>query len=324
MKAVVMERFGGPEVLIYKEIPIPEPTETQVLIKVAHTSVNYADIKNRKGTKSKGSFPLILGLDAAGTIVKTGSGVDNLRVGQRVIAFPSSGSYAEYMVAEQQLVFPIPDELDFQTAAASPIVSFLAYALLKKVARMEKGESILIHAASGGVGTTAIQLAKYMGAGEIIGTVSHLDKAPVALEAGADQIITYKDFVQKVNEKTNDHGVDIVLDSISGKISEASLECLAPYGRLIHFGNSSGEVGSFHTTDLHASCRSVLGFSLGTTRNKKPELIGELAKEVIPLLASKVIDMKVGEVFPLEEAAEAHRKMESRTHTGKIVLTVNN
>jgi NADPH2:quinone reductase len=200
-------------------------------------------------------------------------------------------------VASDQLVFPIPDELDFKTAAACPIVSFLSHRLLYNIARIQKGESVLVHAAAGGVGTTVMQLAKIMGAGKVIGTVGSKDKIKTAEESGADYVICYEeeDFATKVNEITSGNGADIILDSLSGSVTENSLNCLAPYGRLIHFGNSSGKVGNIKTVDLHSSCRAVLGFSLGTTRKLKPHLLKETAEEVIPYLVNKQLKIKIGQ-----------------------------
>ena len=322
MKAVIIEKFGGPEVLQYKEVPDPTLSGNDVLIRVSKTSVNYADIKSRIGKKGKGNFPLILGLDLVGTIVKVGEGVDNLEIGQRVIAFPKTGSYAEYAVATEQLTFPIPDTISDEVAAASPIVTFLSYMLLKDVGRLIKGETVLIHSAAGGVGTTAIQLAKLLGAGMVIGTVGNRQKMDVARNAGADYVFTYDQFRKNTLEITNGFGVDVILDSMSGKVSEESLECLAEYGRLVHFGNSSGGVGTFNTKALHASCRSVLGFSLGNTRKKRPHLLKEAAEEIIPLLAKGDLEMVIGAEYPLSEVREAHRVIENREHTGKILIDV--
>jgi NADPH:quinone reductase len=323
MKAVIIEKFGGPEVLQYKEVPDPTLSGHDVLIRVSKTSVNYADIKSRIGKKGKGNFPLILGLDLVGTIVKVGEGVDNLEIGQRVIAFPKTGSYAEYAVATEQLTFPIPDTISDEVAAASPIVTFLSYMLLKDVGRLIKGETVLIHSAAGGVGTTAIQLAKLLGAKMVIGTVGNRQKMDVARNAGADYVFTYDHFRKNTLELTNGFGVDVILDSMSGKVSEESLECLAEYGRLVHFGNSSGGVGTFNTKALHASCRSVLGFSLGNTRKKRPHLLIEAAAGVIPLLANGDLKMVIGAEYPLSKVAEAHQAIENREHTGKILIDVS-
>lgn len=325
MKAMVVTEFGSPEVLKYMAVDVPSVGPNQVLIRVKATSVNFADIKSRYGHyHGAGQPPFIPGLDAAGIIEAVGADVQGLQVGQRVIAFPKTGSYAEYIVADDSLTFVLPDSVDFETAAAAPIVSFTSYKLLADVARLAAGETVLIHAAAGGIGTTAIQLAKILGAGCVIGTVGNQAKAPVALQAGADHVICYEDvdFAEKVNELTDGRGADVILDSISGRVSEKSLECLAMYGRLVHFGNSSGDVGRFQTKDLHSSCRSVLGFSFGTTRRERPQLLRDAARNVLAYLAEGRLNMNIGKRFPLEQAAEAHQWVESRQSTGKVLLIV--
>ncbi|GMA48820.1 quinone oxidoreductase [Alicyclobacillus contaminans] len=326
MKAVVLTEFGSPDVLKCVNVDMPSIAGNEVLIRVVATSVNFADIKSRYGKKDSGKLPFIPGLDAAGVIEAVGSDVQKFKVGQRVIAFPKTGSYAEYIVADEVLTFAIPDNVDFDTAAACPIVSFTAYKLLADVARVEPGETVLIHAAAGGVGTTAIQLAKLLGAGCVIGTVGSEAKVAIAVEAGADHAICYEngDFAERVNALTNGRGADVILDSISGRVSEQSLECFAMYGRLVHFGNSSGEIGDFQTNHLHSSCRSVLGFSWGTTRRERPHLLHTTAEHILRYLASGRLKMKIGKQFALEQAAEAHRWVESRQSVGKVLLTVEN
>ncbi|CAH2461932.1 MULTISPECIES: quinone oxidoreductase family protein [Bacillus] len=324
MKAIVVTSFGGPEVLKYTDMDIPTISDNQVLIRVVATSVNFADIKSRYGKKGNKALPFIPGIDAAGIVEHVGSHVKNIYPGQRVITFPQNGSYAEYVVANENLTFVLPDEVDFQTAAACPIVSFTSYNLLANVARLQQGESVLIHAAAGGIGTTAIQLAKLLGAKKVIGTVGSEAKRKIALDAGADYVICHQDedFVERVDQLTNGEGVNIVLDSISGTVSERSLDCLAYYGRLVHFGNASGEVGSFQTKDLHASCRSILGFSFGTTRKKRPELLQETANQVFRYLRDGSLQIKTTKSFPLQDAGKAHEWVESRQSTGKVILHV--
>lgn len=323
MKAVVVTEFGGPEVLKFIDVEVPSIQAHQVLIKVDATSVNFADIKSRYGRKGA-KLPFIPGLDVTGVITQVGESVKGLHAGQRVIAFPTEGSYAEYIVANEALTFVIPDEIGMETAAACPIVSFLSYKLLADLARIEKGETILIHAAAGGVGTTAIQLAKLLGAGKVIGTVGSEEKKQVALQSGADYVINYtsEDFSTIVNDVTDGEGANVILDSIAGKVSEQSMNCLAPYGRLIHFGNSSGEVGNFKTAELHSSCRSVLGFSLGTTRSKRPELLKATAEKVLPLIAAGKLTFHIGNQFDLKEAKQAHELVEGRKSIGKVLLKV--
>ena len=324
MKAIAVGEFGGPEVLKLVKLGTPSCGEDEVLIRVEAVSVNYADILARMGKyHAAGKPPFIPGLDAAGTIEVVGREVKNFKVGQRVIAFPKSGSYAEYVVANEKLTFVLPEQVDFDTGAACPIVSFTAYKLIADIARLQPGETILIHAAAGGVGTTAVQLARILGAATIIGTVGNEKKCATASDAGADHVISHEDdFQNAVLKLTNGLGVDVILDSISGTVGEKSLKCLAMYGRLVVFGHASGSFAQFKTTDLHSSCRAVLGFSSGTTRDNRPELLRDTADRVLSFLAEGRLNMKIGGQFSLEEAPKAHRWVESRQSTGKVLLKV--
>jgi NADPH2:quinone reductase len=326
MKAIVVDKFGGPQELQLRHVPIPEINDDQLLIKVAATSVNYADIQTRKGLyHAAGKPPLTPGLDVAGTIEQIGANVTRFIIGQRVIAFPKHGSYAEYVVADENLTYLLPDTIDWISAAACPVVAFTSYKLLADVGRLQAGESVLIHAASGGIGTTCVQLAKLMNASMVIGTVGSEKKSSIVTGMGANAVIVtgQQDFAAEVMKLTNENGVDVVLDSIAGAVTRKSLDCLARYGRLVNFGNAGGEPGVVETRDLHASCRAVLGFSLGTTRNYRPELLQVTAEKVLDLISRGLLNIMVGQTFPLEEAMKAHELIESRQHTGKIVLTVD-
>ena len=323
MKAIVIEEFGGPEVLKLKEIDIPKVEANQVLIRVAVASVNFADIKTRKGEyHGAGKPPIIPGLDVAGVVEVVGSNVRSIKKGDRVIAFPSNGSYAEYTVADEKLTFPIADSMDFDMAAASPLVTFTTYNMLNQVARMKSGESVLIHVAAGGIGTTAIQMAKLLGAKQIIGTVGSDEKKSVAMNVGADLVINYnkESFSKVVNEATNGKGVDVILDSVGGDNFNESLECLAMYGRLVNFNSSSGSGGTVNTKQLHASCRAVLGYSLGTTLRNRPDMVQDTAEQVLPLLEQGKIKIVVSGTYPLEEAQRVHELIESRQSVGKFLL----
>lgn len=323
MKAIVIEEFGGPEVLKLKEIDIPKVEANQVLIRVAVASVNFADIKTRKGEyHGAGKPPIIPGLDVAGVVEVVGSNVRSIKKGDRVIAFPSNGSYAEYTVADEKLTFPIADSMDFDMAAASPLVTFTTYNMLNQVARMKAGESVLIHVAAGGIGTTAIQMAKLLGAKQIIGTVGSDEKKSVAMNVGADLVINYnkESFSKVVNEATNGKGVDVILDSVGGDNFNESLECLAMYGRLVNFNSSSGSGGTVNTKQLHASCRAVLGYSLGTTLRNRPDMVQDTAEQVLPLLEQGKIKIVVSGTYPLEEAQRVHELIESRQSVGKFLL----
>ena len=324
MKAITVTQYGNPDVLTYTEMEIPKVKQDQVLIKVEKASVNFADVKARIGQGGTGLFPFIPGLDAAGVVVEIGSEITNFKIGDRVAAFPSEGSYSEYAAADENLTFAVPDEVELDIAAASLTVSFLSYKLLADIAGIQNGETVLVHSAAGGVGTTAIQMAKILGAGLVIGTVGSETKVPAAVEAGSDHVIVYEqnDFAEKVMEITGGKGADIILDSLAGSITQKSFGCLADYGRLVQFGNSSGKQGIINTNDLHKSCRSALGYSLGTTRKKRPESLRETAQKVMQFLKEEKLNIRIGHRFPLTEAAVAHKLIESRMSTGKIILDI--
>lgn len=326
MNAIGLSEFGGPEVLKLMQLEKPAPGEKQVLIRVQGVSVNFADLQTRKGSfhGSGAVFPIVPGLDAMGVIETVGSQVTGIKEGQRVISFPHSGTYSEYVVADENLVFPIPEEIGFEQAAACPIVSFSSHMLLNKVAKLQGGETLLIHAAAGGIGTTAIQIAKSMGAGLIVGTVGSSEKIQEAMQAGADAVICHQteDFVAKVNEFTGGKGADVILDALGGTYTTRGMDCLAHYGRMVVFGNASGSYSDIGTRLLHSSCRSVLGYSSVTTRKMRPEWYADTAADVIRLMASGKLDLKVSRVLSMENAAQAHELIESRKVTGKIVLKV--
>ena len=327
MKAVVIHEFGGTDVLRYQTVEKPAIRSNQILVRVEKTSVNYADIKARYGKyHGFGKPPFIPGLDAVGIIDEVGSEVEKFTVGQRVIAFPKNGSYAEYIVVDKELAFVVPDNVEVDIAAACPVVSFTSYHLLANLAQLEKGETVVVHAAAGGIGTTAIQLAKILGAGCVIGTVGSKEKKTYAREAGADHVICYQEepFDEIVNEITKGEGANVILDSIAGDLSARNMKCLSMYGRLVNFGSASGKPGQFKTTDLHSSCRSILGYSLGTTIHKRPLLLQETAKKVLTYLSEGKLKLNISQRFPLEEVAKAHELIEGRQSRGKIIFDVQN
>lgn len=325
MKAMIVSTLGDADVLRQEDRAIPQPGTGQVLIRVKAASVNFADIKARQGEYHGASHPpFIPGLDAVGTIEAVGSDVSDLSTGVRVAAFPEGGSYAEWVVADRRLVYPLPGAMDWETAAALPTVAFTSYMLLARVGQIEPSETVLVHAAAGGVGTTAIQMARLLGASRIFGTVSRPEKRSIVDSLGAEAT-EYEDggFHRYVNDRTQGRGVDVILDSIGGSVSEDSLKCLAKFGRLVHFGSASGQPGSIRVSDLHATCRSVRGFSLGTVRMTKPDMIRPAARTVFDWVSEGKLTMQIGRHYPLSEAAAAHRWMESRQSIGKIILDVD-
>lgn len=327
MKAIAITEFGGPEVVKLVETDKPIPAKKQVLIRVTGTSVNFADIQTRRGTyhAAGAGFPIILGLEATGIIEEAGSEVKGFSKGQRVIAFPHCGSYAEFVAADESLTFRVPDGISFEQAAACPIVAFTSYKLIADVARLRRGETVLVHAASGGVGTASIQIARALGAGLIIGTVGREEKVRTAYEAGADYIICNQktDFAEATKRYTNGIGADIILDSIGGAYTKMGLDCLAPFGRLIAFGNASGSYCDLSTNDLHSSCRAVLGFSLGTTRKLRPELFRDIAENVFILMTEGKLKFNISQVFSLKDAARALMAVENGNNVGKAVIRVS-
>lgn len=326
MKAIVVKQTGPPEVLKLQDVNKPKPADDQLLIRIEAISVNFADIKARQGQYHgvAADAAFTPGLDCAGVVVETGAQVKSFKVGQRVMAFPAGGSYAEFVVASENLTYPIPDGLSSETAAASLTVGITAYNVIHKMARLEKGETILIHAAAGGIGSTAIQLARLFGASKIIGTVGSDEKIDKAKSFGADEVINYRleDFVEKVNDLTGGKGVDVILDTVAGENFEKSLKCLAPFGRIVSFGHANdGSVpGIAKTDELHSSCRSVIGYSTGTYRKNRPEFLREGAEKITEFLLQKQLEIVISKSFALEDAAEAHAHIESRASIGKVLL----
>ncbi|SFK34049.1 NADPH2:quinone reductase [Halobacillus dabanensis] len=321
MRAIVQNKFGDADVLFLTDTRVPEIKENEVLIKTVYTSVNYADIKKRKGFKGSCDFPLTLGLDAAGTIEVAGS-KSSFSKGDRVIAFPTGGSYAEFVKANKHLVFKIPDQLTFEQAATMPTVSILSYILFHEIGQVKETDTIVIHSAAGGVGSMLLQLAKLYGAKKVIATIGSFQKEEYVKGLGADVVCTYDTFKEEVLKHSNDLGANVIFDSVAGEITSRSLDCLALYGTLVQFGNSSGKPGSFKTSDVHSSCRNVKGFSLGTTRKYKPELLAPIAEEVINLFASKKLHLPIEKVFDLSEASSAHQLIESRNYEGKVLIEI--
>lgn len=325
MKAVVVTAFGRPDVLRYvdKEMPVPGPGE--VRIRTVATSVNFADVMARQGRyHAGGQPPFVPGLDVAGTVDELGEGVDAGWQGKRVVAFPSGGSYSEYVVAKVDLTYEIPENLDWHTAAGMLTVAVTSYELLTKVTQLAAGERVLVHAAAGGVGSVALQLARHLGASRVIGVVGSTKKMEFASTHGADVVIKAANggFAEGVLEATERKGVDVILDSVAGDGFAENLRCLAPFGRIAAFGSASGKPGQVQTQELHGSCRSVRGYSMGTTRRLRPQTLRPSVDAVLGLAASGKLHVPVSARFPLEDCKKAHELLESRQSTGKIVLVV--
>ena len=323
MKAIRVHELGDPDVMRLEEIEKPAPREGEVLIQVAAAGINYADLSQRQGTYlTRTHVPMTPGLEVAGTVAELGPGVSIPAVGTRVAAF-ANGGYAEYATAAASAVLPIPSHLDFSRAAAFPLQGLTAYQLLRESARLEQGESVLVHAAAGGVGTLAVQLARLMGAGKVLGTASSASKLELVSRLGADAAINYteENWVEQVKQATDGKGANIVLEMVGGQIAEQSLQALAPYGRMVVFGRASGEVAQFTGVQLMYKNQAIIGYWLSAWM-QRPDRIARAVSELMRYLAAGQLEIVVGATFPLAEAAAAHRAIAARQTTGKVVLLV--
>ena len=323
MKAIRIQETGGPEVMHLEDIEKPTPKAGEVLIKVAAAGINYADLAQRQGAYlTRTNTPMTMGFEFAGTVEELGSGVTSPQVGSRVVAL-APGGYAEYTVAPANTVIPIPDNLDFNSAAAFPVQGVTAYQLLRESTRLQEGDSVLVHAAAGGVGTLAIQLAKLMGAKTVVGTASNSKKLELIRELGADAAINYTeaDWAEQITKATGGKGPDVILEMVGGDIAEKSLQILAPFGRMVVYGAASGQMVQFSGIQLMYKNQSVVGYWL-TAWMSRPDKIAEAAQALMQYLATGKLRIIVGHTFPLEQAAEAHRTIADRKTTGKVVLTV--
>ena len=320
MKAVRVHQNGGPEVLRYEEIPVPEPGAGEARVKIEAIGLNYIDIYQRTGLYPlKVSFTL--GMEGAGIVDAVGANVVEVKKGDRVAYSMHLGSYAEYAVVPAWKLVPLPRRIDSRSAAAVMLQGMTAHYLTRSTYPLKKGETALVHAAAGGVGLLLIQIAKRTGA-TVFGTVSTEEKAKLAREAGADKVILYTqtDFAAEVKKLTNGAGVHVVYDSVGKDTFEKSLDCLRPRGYLVLFGNSSGPVPPFDLGRLAAKG------SLFVTRptlihyaSNREELL-QRSGDLFKWIADGKLKLRIDKTFALKDAAEAHRQLEGRKTTGKVLL----
>ena len=320
MKAVRVHEFGGPEALVYEEVPDPAPGEGEALVKIGASGINYIDVYYRTG-QYPADPPFTSGQEAAGTVEAVGDGVEGLSTGDRVAYEGVLGSYAEYAIVPAHKLVPLPDGVDIRTAAAVLLQGMTAHYLVRDTYKLGPGDTALLHAAAGGVGLLLIQMVKKAGA-TAIGTVSTEAKAALAREAGADEVILYteQDFEAETRRITGGRGVDVVYDSVGKSTFDKSLNCLRPRGTLALFGQASGAVGPLQLQRLNA------GGSLFVTRPSlvhhtltREELLGR-ARDVFEMVASGELSVRIDREFPLSAAAEAHSRLEGRLSTGKLLL----
>ena len=320
MKAIVFDKVGGPEVMHLADVPKPEVKPGTVLVKVRAIGINFADTRFRQGQYLvQPKLPDTPGLEVSGVVEAVGEGVSNVKVGARVAALGSK-AYAEYALAPAAQVIPLPDSISFEQGAAFPVQVLTAWHMLHTSHHTTPGQTVLIHSAAGGVGIVAIQIARAAGA-RVIGTVSSDGKAAPAKEYGANEVINYAthDFAAEAMRITGGKGVDLILDAVGATTFENGLKCLAPFGHTILYGAAGGPTQPLNLFALFEKSLKVSGFVLYTVATV-PDAMRRGIEDSFKLMADGKLKLLIGKTFPLAQAAEAHRFMESRASTGKLLL----
>src|SRR6516162_2428110 len=323
MKAIRIHKFGPSEdVLQYEDVSVAQPNAGEILIKVEAASLNRADLSLRKGAYriSPDQLPVIPGRELAGTVEKLGSGVSEFTVGQRVVAYPSLGGYAEYALAKAAEAWPMPTGVTSSQAAALPTAYLTAWFGLRTDGNLKSGEWLLVQGGSSGVGTAAIQIAKHWGA-KVIATTGSDEKARRLRQLGADAPIdvSQHDFLPEVMRLTGGRGVDVVLEMIGGEVYQKSLEALAPGGRLVSIGGAFGAIPE--TPPALTEGRKATRFSITNYLKAKPEDFKAI-DEILKLVSDGKFQVVIGKTFPLAETRAAQRYLEGREHFGKVMLAM--
>lgn len=320
MKAVRIHQYGGLEALQLEDLPVPEPGEGEARVKIEAAGVNFIDIYHRLG-RYQGSLPLTLGQEAAGTVDAVGPNVTDLKPGDRVAYASVQGAYTEYAIVPAWRLIAIPSGVDAKQAAAAMIQGMTAHYLALSTYPLKEGETALVHAAGGGTGQLLVQIAKRRGA-RVIGTVSTEEKAKLAREAGADEVILYTqtDFEAEVKRLTNNVGVDVVYDSVGKDTFDKSLNSIRRRGTMVLYGASSGPVPPLDPQTLNAKGSIYLTRPfLGHYTTDRAELVSRV-NDVFNWIAAGELKVRIDQTFALTEAAEAHRYLEGRQSKGKILL----
>jgi putative PIG3 family NAD(P)H quinone oxidoreductase len=325
MTAIEISSPGGPDVLKAKSMPVPKPGPGQVLIKVAAAGVNRPDVAQRMGhyPPPPGHSPLP-GLEVAGEVAVTGEGVTRWKPGDKVCALVNGGGYTEYCLAEETIALPVPGGLDIVHAGAVPETFFTVWNNVFERGRLAAGEWLLVHGGSSGIGTTAIQLGKAFGA-KVIATAGSAEKCKACLALGADKAVNYRseDFVAACKEATGGKGIDVTLDMVGGDYTERNIAAAAEDGRIVQIAVLGGAEVKLNIARLMMKRLTLTGSTLRPrTREVKAGFARALEAKVWPLLASGKVKVVMDSTFPLAKAADAHRRLESGAHIGKVVLVV--
>jgi NADPH:quinone reductase len=320
MKGIRAYEIGGPEVLRYEEIPSLKPGPGEALVQIKAIGVNYTDVSSRRGTNPPPSLPWTPGREAAGVVKAIGQGVTEVSIGDRVAYAMFTGSYAQEAVVPSWLLVPLPEDVDFSTGAATMLQAMTAHFLTFGITQLNPGDRTLVHAGAGGVGLLLIQMLKKVGA-YVFTTVSTEAKAELAKDAGADAAIIYtrEDFAEAVKKATDGQGVCIVYDAVGKTTFDKSIECLGRRGYLALYGQASGPVPPIESGVLRNGSLFLTRPSLSDYTATREELLHR-ANEVLDWVNSGELKLHVGLTLPLAEAAEAHRQLEGRQTTGKILL----
>jgi NADPH2:quinone reductase len=325
MTAITLAGKGGPEVLVPASVPTPRPGPGQILVKVGAAGVNRPDVQQRMGAypPPPGHSPYP-GLEIAGHVAALGEGVERWRIGDAVCALVNGGGYAEYCIAEEPVALPLPAGLDIAQAGAVPETFFTVWNNVFERAALRPGEWLLVHGGTSGIGVTAIQLAKAFGA-HVIATAGSPAKCQACRELGADRAVDYRceDFVAAAKEATGGRGVDVTLDMVGGDYTERNIVAAAEDGRIVQIATLGGAEVEINIARLMVKRVTLTGSTLRPrTRAVKAGFARALEERVWPLLASGRVKIVIDSRFPLANAADAHRRMETSTHVGKIVLKV--
>lgn len=332
MKVMQAYEYGTPDVLKYETVDDLSPVAGEILIKVESASVNYSDIARRSNTLYPFPTPLpyVPGSEVAGVIEALGEGVEGPPVGTPVFALAGTGSngYAQYVLTPSRQVVPIPKGVSSDEAAALPVAGTTALMVLRETANLQPGETVVIQGAAGGVGSYAVQLAKVLGAGKVIGLTSSAAKEQKVLELGADDAVDYtqSDWPERVRELTDGRGADVILEMSGGEMFRQGLRCLAPFGRCVVYGMASKRPLVFDEPSVESFFynpslnQSVHVFNFGLWFGMRTEQAAKAMGDLIGYVASKQIKVEIDQVLPLSQAAEAHRMIEQRKTIGKIIL----
>ncbi|WTW92348.1 quinone oxidoreductase [Streptomycetaceae bacterium NBC_01309] len=325
MRSIVVEQAGGPEVLVVREAARPVPQAGQVLVRVAAAGVNYADVMMRGG-RTAAPFPLTPGVEGAGTVEEVGPEVSGVAAGDRVAWSPVAGaggwgSYAEYACVAAAQLMPVPDDIGLRTAATVILQGLTAHYLANEQYPVGPGTTVLVHAAAGGTGQTAVRWLKHLGA-TVVGTVSTDEKAALARAAGVDHVIRYEEFAKAARELTDGQGVHYIVDGVGGSTFRADLDAVRPRGHICVFGQAGGVPAPFSPMELIPKSVTVAGGYMTNFLRTRDEVLGK-ADAVWAGVREGWLAPDPATAFPLDAAADAHARLEGRASTGKLVLTVS-